>query len=113
MASSLSALPALPFNPARLRSYLLRLPLFTRVVLLIIVALWAMELQTVWNVVKWGALIPDEMNIGTSMLPCEMQKKKKGNRLNVIDSVPTEYIPRDSLRLLPRSSQYIGFDAAA
>jgi glycosylphosphatidylinositol transamidase len=69
MAFSPSALLALPFSPARLRSYLLRLPLFTRAVLLIIVALWAMELQTVWNIVKWGALIPDEMNLGTSMLP--------------------------------------------
>ncbi|QKX63377.1 uncharacterized protein TRUGW13939_10547 [Talaromyces rugulosus] len=65
MAFSPSALLALPFSPARLRSYLLRLPLFTRAVLLIIVALWAMELQTVWNIVKWGALIPDEMNLGT------------------------------------------------
>lgn len=68
MATSPSALPALPFNPARLRSYLVRLPLFTRAVLLIIVAFWVMELQTVWSVVKWGALIPDEMNIGSSMV---------------------------------------------
>lgn len=77
MAFSPSALPALPFNPARFRSYLFRLPLFTRVVLLIIVALWATELQTVWNVIKWGALIPDEMNIGSSMLPCKKKEKKR------------------------------------
>ncbi|KAH8701695.1 Gaa1-like protein [Talaromyces proteolyticus] len=60
-----TALPALPFNPARLRSYLLRLPLFTRAVLLVIIAFWLLELQSVWSVVTWGALIPDEMSIGS------------------------------------------------
>lgn len=59
--------PTLPsFSPARLRSYLFRLPLFTRVVLLLIVFFWILELQSVWNVVQWGALIPNEINLGTS-----------------------------------------------
>jgi hypothetical protein len=62
-----AALPPLPFNPARIRTYLLRLPLFTRLVLLIILAFWLLELQTIWSVVQWGALIPEEINLGTSM----------------------------------------------
>jgi glycosylphosphatidylinositol transamidase len=62
-----AALPPLPFNPGRVRTYLVRLPLFTRLVLLIILAFWLLELQTIWSVVQWGALIPEEINLGTSM----------------------------------------------
>ncbi|OJJ49164.1 hypothetical protein ASPZODRAFT_150101 [Penicilliopsis zonata CBS 506.65] len=58
-----AALPPLPFNPARVRSYILRLPLFTRLVLLAIVVFWLLELQTVWAVIEWGALTPDEIGI--------------------------------------------------
>ena len=61
-----SALPPLPFNPARVRSYVLRLPFFTRIVLVIIAVFWALELQTIWDVVKWGALIPDQVGLGSS-----------------------------------------------
>lgn len=60
-----SAFPALSFNISPLRSYILRLPLFTRAVLLIIVAFWLLELQSVWNVVNWGALIPDETTLAS------------------------------------------------
>ena len=59
--------PTLPsFNPARLRLYIFRVPLFTRIVLLLIVIFWILELQSAWNVVQWGALIPTEINLGTS-----------------------------------------------
>ena len=64
-ASSLPALPA--FNPARLRSYLLRLPLFTRGIIVAIIFFWLLELQTVWSVTQWGSLIPKEIGLGTSM----------------------------------------------
>ncbi|KAJ5217411.1 Rhomboid protein 2 [Penicillium chermesinum] len=60
-----AALPPLPFNPSRVRSYLMRLPLFTRLVLLVIVAFWLLELQTLWSVVQWGSLTPDEINLGS------------------------------------------------
>ncbi|KAF7115807.1 hypothetical protein CNMCM5793_003447 [Aspergillus hiratsukae] len=60
-----TALPPLPFNPAKVRSYVLRLPLFTRLVLLVIIAFWLLELQTVWGVVQWGSLTPNEIGIGT------------------------------------------------
>ncbi|KAL6239116.1 hypothetical protein BDW75DRAFT_227467 [Aspergillus navahoensis] len=63
--ASPAALPPLPFNPSRVRSYLLRLPLFTRLVILAIIVFWLLELQTVWSVVQWGALIPDELGLKT------------------------------------------------
>ena len=50
-------------NPTRLRSYLFRLPLFTRIVLFTCVAFWLLELQTVWSVTQWGALIPQEVGL--------------------------------------------------
>ncbi|BCR83106.1 rhomboid protease family protein RBD2 [Aspergillus chevalieri] len=60
-----AALPPLPFNPSRVRSYILRLPLFTRLVLLAILAFWILELQTIWSVVRWGSLTPDEIGLGS------------------------------------------------
>ena len=54
------------FDPRRLRSYLLRLPLFTRIILLVIIVFGILELQSAWNVAQWGALIPKEVNLGTS-----------------------------------------------
>ena len=54
------------FYPARLRSYIFRLPLLTRIIVLAIVAFWISELQSFWNVVQWGALIPSQIGFGTS-----------------------------------------------
>jgi glycosylphosphatidylinositol transamidase len=59
--------PSLPqFSAARARSYVFRLPLFTRCIVAVIVALWLAGLQSVWDVVEWGALIPEEIGISTS-----------------------------------------------
>ncbi|KAL2045502.1 hypothetical protein N7G274_001930 [Stereocaulon virgatum] len=58
--------PTLPsFNPGRLRSYIFRLPLFTRIIILFIVLFWILEFQSAWNVAQWGALVPEEVNLGT------------------------------------------------
>jgi len=68
MASSTASSSSLPlpvFNPARLRSYLLRLPLFTRGCILAVLVFWIVELQTVWSVTQWGSLIPKEIGLGT------------------------------------------------
>lgn len=53
------------FNPVRLRTYIFRLPLFTRLILLAIIAFWILELQTVWSVIQWGALIPKEIGFSS------------------------------------------------
>ncbi|KAI4097168.1 MAG: hypothetical protein LQ344_000578 [Seirophora lacunosa] len=58
--------PTLPsLDVRRLRSYIFRLPLFTRVILVFIAIFWILELQQVWNVIQWGALIPQEINLAT------------------------------------------------
>jgi membrane associated rhomboid family serine protease len=51
------------FNSWRLRSYLLRLPLFTRIVLVVIILAEIIGFQTVWDIRQWGALIPDQLSI--------------------------------------------------
>ncbi|KAI0165083.1 hypothetical protein GGR52DRAFT_557420 [Hypoxylon sp. FL1284] len=49
----------------RARSYGFRLPLFTRAMIVIMIAFWLAGLQSVWDVRQWGALIPDELSIST------------------------------------------------
>ncbi|KIX00970.1 uncharacterized protein Z518_10036 [Rhinocladiella mackenziei CBS 650.93] len=58
-------LPTRLINPSRLRSYILRLPLFTRLILAAIIAFWLLELQTVWSVTQWGSLDPKEVGLGS------------------------------------------------
>ncbi|KAI1100435.1 Gaa1-like protein [Jackrogersella minutella] len=53
------------FNTVRARSYVVRLPLFTRVMIVVMVAFWIAGLQSTWNVRQWGALIPNELGITT------------------------------------------------
>lgn len=59
---------AVTFNTQRTRAYLLKLPLFTRATVLIIVLTWVLTLvgkSWDWDVKTWGALIPDEIGIAT------------------------------------------------
>lgn len=86
-----AALPPLPFNPSRVRSYLVRLPLFTRLVLIVIIALWLLYLQTIWDIVQWGSLIPDEIGIGTSMY---QSPSKSGSAVLIRYSAPPQYLSR-------------------
>jgi glycosylphosphatidylinositol transamidase len=62
--------PSLPqFSAARMRSYVFRLPLFTRAIVFVIIALWIVSMQSVWDVKQWGALIPKEIGLASSMSP--------------------------------------------
>ncbi|KAK8091666.1 hypothetical protein PG997_002027 [Apiospora hydei] len=54
------------FSSLRARSYVFRLPLFTRLMVLAIVVLWLVGIQSAWDLRKWGALIPNEMNFFTA-----------------------------------------------
>ena len=59
--------PSLPqFSAARARSYIFRLPLFTRCIILMIVLFWLVSLQSAWDLQQWGALIPKEIGLATS-----------------------------------------------
>ncbi|KAK3941173.1 putative rhomboid protein 2 protein [Diplogelasinospora grovesii] len=58
------------FSTLRARSYIYRLPLFTRAVILAIVAFWVLKfilwtISSTWDVRDWGALAPDELGITT------------------------------------------------
>lgn len=62
------SIPQFRFNPARLRSYMLRLPLFTRAVMVLALLAWLVTLFTAawWDVVAWGALVPERVGLGSS-----------------------------------------------
>ncbi|KAF7874463.1 uncharacterized protein EAF02_008440 [Botrytis sinoallii] len=51
------------FGATRLRSYILRLPLFTRCIIAIIFILWLVSLQSAWDLQKWGGLYPNEIGL--------------------------------------------------
>lgn len=56
------------FSGARARSYVLKLPLFTRVAIFAIVATWfvGVTADTKWDMRAWGALVPDEVGLSSS-----------------------------------------------
>jgi hypothetical protein len=58
-------LPTALINPSRIRSYILRLPLFTRGVIIAVLVFFVLELQTVWSVIEWGSLKPSQIGIFT------------------------------------------------
>jgi hypothetical protein len=60
MAFSFSSL-----NPAKFRSFVFRLPICTRLFLVIIVVLWAASLPVSW-LREWAALIPSKVGLETS-----------------------------------------------
>lgn len=53
------------FSAGRAKSYVYKLPLFTRLVVFILVATWAagLVLGSTWDIQAWGALVPDEVGI--------------------------------------------------
>jgi len=53
------------FSAQRARSYIFRLPIFTRGVVLIITLVWIVGVQSVWDEREWGALVPDKTGITT------------------------------------------------
>ena len=74
--------PTLPqISPARFRSWLFRLPLFTRIALLAIFLFWTLELWSYLDFLQWGALVPSRVNLGTSQSSStqrESDRKFKG-----------------------------------
>ncbi|CAK7201877.1 Putative rhomboid protease [Sporothrix eucalyptigena] len=64
--SSSGSPAAAAFNPTRsMRSYLARLPLFTRVVAAIIVALYILDWLPFWDLRAWGSLVPSKLSFAT------------------------------------------------
>lgn len=50
------------FSTVRARSYVFRLPLFTRLVVAVIFLFWIIALPGLWDVRGWGALVPDKVS---------------------------------------------------
>lgn len=68
------------FSSVRARSYLYRLPLFTRVTIVIITVFWLVGLQSAWDVRQWGALIPEEVSITAgelSRVRCVKERRRQ------------------------------------
>jgi len=58
--------PTLPqFSVTRMRSYIFRLPLFTRLIILLIILFWIVSIQSIWDLQEWGSLIPKETGLST------------------------------------------------
>ena len=54
------------FNPQRLRSYILRLPLCTRGLLTAVTGFMVASITLTWFK-EWAALVPDKVGLSTSM----------------------------------------------
>ncbi|KAG5949922.1 putative rhomboid protease [Claviceps sorghi] len=52
-------------NTVRARSYVFRLPLFTRCVILLILVFWILSFPSLWDLRQWGSLIPDKVTFAT------------------------------------------------
>ncbi|KAI1332227.1 rhomboid family protein [Xylariaceae sp. FL0255] len=52
-------------SAGRARSYVLRLPLFTRVMIAAMVLFWLASFQSVVDIQQWGSLIPNELALTT------------------------------------------------
>lgn len=55
-------------SATRARSYVFRLPLFTRLAIAIIVAAWVVQIAVPvaqWDVKAWGALVPAEVDFSS------------------------------------------------
>jgi GPI-anchor transamidase subunit GAA1 len=60
--STFSLPTSLP-NPTRLRTYVLRLPLFTRLTILLILLAYILSLQSTFSITTWGSLKPSVIGI--------------------------------------------------
>ena len=54
---------ATSFNTLRARAYVFRLPLFTRAIVSAIAALAVLSLLPIWDLQRWGALIPSQVSL--------------------------------------------------
>ncbi|KAJ2982959.1 hypothetical protein NQ176_g1043 [Zarea fungicola] len=51
------------FSTARARSYVFRLPLFTRAIALVIILVSLLSLPEFWDLQAWGSLVPDKVSL--------------------------------------------------
>lgn len=94
-------LPSPPqINYGKALRYLLRLPLFTRMVLFALLVFTGLRLQSSWDVPAWGALVPQAVNLGTSRFQGHLQL------LYSCFSVSTQYLSIDTHFLVACHDQH-------
>ncbi|KAG8424241.1 putative rhomboid protease [Metarhizium acridum] len=54
------------FSTLRARSYIFRLPLFTRAIIIAILVFWILSIPSLWDLHQWGSLIPDKVTFATA-----------------------------------------------
>lgn len=62
------------FSALRARSYIFRLPLFTRAIILVIFVFWILGIPSLWNLRQWGSLIPDQVTFTTGKAEVALEK---------------------------------------
>jgi glycosylphosphatidylinositol transamidase len=50
-------------NTQRARSYVFRLPLFTRAIMVVVSVLAILSLLPLWDIQRWGSLIPSKVSV--------------------------------------------------
>jgi hypothetical protein len=109
--------PSLPqFSAARIRSYIFRLPLFTRAIIFVIIALWVVGMQSIWDVQQWGALIPKEIGLSTSQFHsyCGHLQRGLSNSswlISSLCSVSYQHISPRACRFLSHIYEYYCFNS--
>ena len=99
------------FNLGRTRSYMFRLPLFTRLIITLIVAFWVVSIQSVWDVRAWGSLIPQETGVATctdsfccDALYVPLSGARAADMLHY--SIQDEYVSSHTCRPLPCTPEH-------
>ena len=96
------AMPSIQgFSAFRARSYVLRLPLFTRVIVVVIFAVWVLGLQNMWDLQQWGALIPSQITFATGTCTFEFITIKRRCLSDLVCSAPIIDISSYTSQLLP------------
>jgi hypothetical protein len=99
---------------------------------LIITGLWVVGIQTVWDLIQWGALVPKEVGLTSSMYIVHSESRRTQvladglayflphfvaieiiwltTGTSVLYSVPIKHIPFDSHQPTSCALQLLGFD---
>lgn len=74
----------------RIRSFFTKLPLATRLLLLLFTAFWIAKVVSP-GLEQWGALIPQEINFGTREFT--LDRKARMQLTIILLSLPSEHLP--------------------
>lgn len=104
------------FSASRARSYIFRLPLFTRIAIFAIFVAWVVQVAAPggFDVKAWGALVPAEVSLSScKYIRCIRVGGEVDEHELTKDvcSIPHKYLPVHTPRVLPHDPQRAGVDA--